>query len=162
MMKSKIIIVISMFFLILLAGCWGNGKHKEVTPPGADLTVQGGADSAEQAMREYCQAMGQRDYEKASLFVWLKDWFDDPANLEYERKIFVDNLYKQGWKAEDRDFNKFEIISQTPKGNDIVEMKVSIGSRKGYYTEYPYTLIRHNNRWYVQIESTTGTFGINL
>jgi hypothetical protein len=162
-MKRYFVLLIPLLLIMLATtGCWENGKHKEVTPPSADLTVQGGADTAEQAMREYCQAMGQRDYEKASLYVWLKDWFDDPANLEYERKIFVDNLYKQGWKAEDRDFNKFEIISQTPKSSDTVEMKVSIGSRKGYYTEYPYTVIRHNKRWYVQIESTTGTFGINL
>lgn len=162
-MKRYFLLMIPLALLALIStGCWGNGKHKETAPSSADLTVVGGADTAEQAMREYCQAMGQRDYEKASLYVWLKDWFDDPANLEYERKIFVDNLYKQGWMAEDRDFSKFEIISQNPKGSDVVEMKVSIGSRKGYYTEYPYTVIRVNNRWYVQIESTTGTFGINL
>ncbi len=161
-MKRYILVIIPLLMLALVcAGCWGNGKHKEAAP-NANLTVMGGADSAKEAMQEYCRAMGQRDYEKASLYVWLKDWFDDPANLEYERKIFVDNLYKQGWMADDRDFSKFEIINQNPKGCDVVEMKVSIGSRKGYYTEYPYTVVRVNNRWYVQIESTTGTFGINL
>lgn len=160
MKKTLISIAIITILSMTLNGCFEHKKAEKSSK--ADLKQIGGADTPEKAMSGFCAAMGQRDFEGASIMIWNDDWYGDPQNLEFQRSTFVENMYKQGWKADDRDFTKIEIKSTTVVTTDEVEMQVAIGSRKGFMTDYPYKVVKRQNRWYVLMESLTGTFGINL